>query len=51
MKTRKVVITISLVRESQKKTNQEIEREILQELSSHMIPWCKEIERVEVLDE
>ncbi len=51
MKTKKVMILISLVEESREKTNEEIEGEILQELSADLIPWCKEIESVKVVEE
>jgi hypothetical protein len=49
MKTRKAVIEISLVEESKEKTNEEIEKEILQELSAASIPWCKKIENVKIV--
>ena len=38
-------ITIRLVPEAKDKTNEEIEKEILEESS---IPWCKEIEKVSI---
>ena len=51
MKQKKVTILCSLVEESQEKTNEEIEDEILKELSVTWIPWCKQIEKVKVLEE
>ena len=50
MKTRKALIEISLVEESKERTNEEIEREILRELSTSSIPWCKKIENVKVAE-
>ena len=45
-------ITISLLTESEEKTNEELEKEIFKELSkmSSRIPWCKKIEKVTVTD-
>ena len=53
MKTKKVVIVISLVEEAQEETNEMIEKEIFQELSKDLpkIPWCKKVEKVEVVEE
>ena len=50
--TKKVVIVISLVEESIEKTNKEIEKDVLEELSKDLprIPWCKNVERVTVTD-
>ncbi len=50
--TKKVVIVISLVEESIEKANEEIEKEILEELSKGvpMIPWFKNVEKVTVTD-
>jgi hypothetical protein len=47
---RKATIVISLVDESRQSSREEIQREILRELSSRTdrIPWCKKIEKVEV---
>jgi len=52
MKTKKVMIVISLVDEAQEETNKAIEKEIFQELSKDMpkIPWCKKVEKVEVME-
>jgi len=45
---KKVIIEISLVEESVEKTNEEIEKEIFNELSASIpvIPWCKKVEKV-----
>ena len=50
--TKKVVIVISLVEESIEKSNKEIEKDILEELSEDLprIPWFKSVERVTVTD-
>jgi len=50
--TKKVVIVISLVEESIEKSNNEIEKDILEELSKDLpgIPWFKSVERVTVTD-
>jgi len=47
---KKATITIFLLKESEEKTNEELEKEILKELSkiTPMIPWCKKIEKVTV---
>lgn len=52
MKTKKVMIVISLVDEAQEEINEAIEKEIFQELSKdlHKIPWCKKVEKVEVME-
>jgi len=52
MKTKKVIIIISLVDEAQEETNETIEKEIFQELSKDLptIPWCKKLEKVEVME-
>ena len=49
---KKAVIVVSLVEESAEKTNEEIEKEILDELSSHppAIPWLKKVKEVTVKD-
>ena len=51
MKTKKVMIIISLVDEAQEETNKVIENEIFQELSKDLpkIPWCKKVEKVEMM--
>jgi len=48
--TKKASIIISLLEESEEKTNEELEKEIFKELSktTSRIPWCKKIERVTV---
>lgn len=53
MTIKKVVITIHLVEESVEKTNEEIEKEILQELTDDMpiIPWLERVEKVTVVEE
>ena len=52
MKTKKVMIVISLVDEAQEETNETIEEEILQELMKDLpkIPWCRKLEKVEVME-
>lgn len=49
---KKAAILISLVEESNQKTNEEIERQILKELSRRpvMIPWMKKVEKVTVTE-
>lgn len=53
MKSKKVVIIINLVEESIETTNEEIEKQILHELSDDMpiIPWLERIEKVTVIEE
>ena len=50
--TKKAVIVISLVEESAEKANEEIEKEILEELSRGLskIPWFRSIEKVTVTE-
>ena len=50
--TKKVVIVISLVEESIQKSNKEIEKDVLEELSKDVprIPWFKKVERVTVMN-
>ena len=47
---KKAIIVIRLVEESAEKSNEEIEKEILEELSKHppVIPWLKKVEKVSV---
>jgi len=47
---RKAFIVFSLVEESAEKSNEEIEKEILWELSKRpsLIPWLKKVEKVTV---
>jgi len=49
---KKVMIVISLVEEAQEEANETIEKEIVQELSKDIpkIPWCKKVEKVEVVE-
>jgi len=53
MKSKKVIIVINLVEESIEKANEEIEKEILQELTDDMpvIPWLESVEKVTVIEE
>lgn len=49
--SKKAVIVISLVEESFEKSNEEIEKEIFEELSKSLpIPWCKKVEKVTVTE-
>lgn len=50
--SKKVIIVICLVEESAEKSNEEIEKEILEELSKHppVIPWLKKVEKVTVAE-
>ena len=52
MKTKKAIIVINLVEESVEKTNEEIEKEILQELIDDLpiIPWLANVEKVTVIE-
>lgn len=47
---KKAIIVISLVEESAEKANDEIEKEILKELSEAppKVPWMKKVEKVTV---
>jgi len=47
---KRAVIVVSLVEESAEKPNEEIERDIMEELSREptRIPWMKEVEKVTV---
>jgi len=49
---KKAVIVVSLVEESAEKANEEIEREIFEELSKGLpkIPWMKKVEKVTVTE-
>jgi len=51
--SKKAVIVIRLVDESAEKANEEIKKEILEELSkgTPMIPWFKNVEKVTVVEE
>jgi len=50
---KKAVIIISLVEESGEVTNEDIEKEIRDELSKEptRIPWLKEVEKVTITEE
>ncbi len=49
---KKAIIVISLVKESIEETNEEIEKEILSELSHHLrIPWMAHVDSVKVTEE
>ena len=45
---KKAIIEISLVSESREVKNEQIEKDITDELSEGIIPWCKQIEKVVV---
>ena len=49
---KRVIIELSLVEESARKVNQEIVDEIFNELSKGriIIPWCKKVEKVAVIE-
>jgi len=53
MTIKKVIIIINLVEESVDRPNEEIEREILHELTDDMpiIPWLESVEKVSVIEE
>jgi len=48
MKT--AIIEVRLVDEANEVANQQIEKEIKEELSEAIIPWCKRIVKVTVLE-
>lgn len=50
--SRKALIEISLVEESDERTNDEIAKEILKELtdSATVIPWCGKVNKVVVVE-
>jgi len=49
---KKAIITIRLVDESAEKPNEEIEKDILEELSTELkIPWFKSVEKVTIVEE
>jgi hypothetical protein len=52
MMRKKALIEISLVEASAEKANEEIEKEIFEELSKGLptIPWMKEVEKVTVAE-
>jgi len=47
---KKAIIVVSLIDETVRKTNKEIEKEIMDELSRHppLIPWLKKVEKVTI---
>lgn len=49
---KKALIEISLVEESDEKTNDEIANEIYKELSegTTIIPWCRQVNKVVIVD-
>jgi hypothetical protein len=49
---KKAIIVVSLVDESEDKTNDELEKEIFDELpkAPPSIPWMKEVEKVEIVE-
>jgi hypothetical protein len=49
---KKVIIELSLIEESARKVNQEIVNEIFSDLSEGqiIIPWCKKVEKVAVIE-
>jgi len=53
MKSKKAIIVISLVEESEEEANEEIEREIFEELTTDrpVIPWLESVEKITVLEE
>ena len=50
---KKAIIVVSLVKESADKASEEIEREILRDLSKapQRIPWVKKVEKVTVTED
>jgi len=48
VRNKKAIIEISLVSESREVKNEQIEKDITDELSEGIIPWCKQIEKVVV---
>jgi hypothetical protein len=50
MRSKKAIITILLVKESEEHSNEEIKEEILKELDVLRIPWMYNVEKVTVLD-
>lgn len=49
---KKAVIVVSLVKESEEKSNREIAKEIMKELTKELprIPWLKKVEKVTVTE-
>jgi len=48
MKKKKAVIVFSLVNESTEVKNEEIVKDIMDELLEGIVPWCKRVEKVVV---
>ena len=48
VRNKKAIVEISLVNESMEVSNEQIRKDIIDELSEGAIPWCKQIERVVV---
>jgi len=50
---KKAIIILTLVDESRRKSNRELEREIFEELSKYpaKIPWMKNVVKVEVAED
>ena len=48
VRNKRAIIEISLVSESREMKNEQIEKDITDELSEGIIPWCKQIEKVVV---
>ena len=46
VRNKKAIVEISLVNESMEVSNEQIRKDIIDELSEGTIPWCKQIERV-----
>jgi len=46
MRSKRVVIVFSLVDESVEVKNTEIEKDIVDELSEGIVPWCRQLEKV-----
>ena len=45
------MVILSLIEESQEKTNKELQKEIMEELSEVCFPWCKGIEEIKIIEE
>jgi hypothetical protein len=50
--TKRAIIVVSLVKESEEEKNKELEKQILVGLSEHppTIPWLEDVEKVKVTD-
>jgi len=47
---KKAIIEVSLVDDANEVENQQIAKEIIEELSQVIIPWCKEVIKVTVVE-